>query len=471
MARLSVAAAAPELIERLAQHRTLSGAPRAELEWLAAHGSVDHFEAGRVFLRPGDKIETGMIVVLSGRLMHRMEHDGVWRKVIEWRAGDVTGMLPYSRLSIATGRSTVEEDSDVFVLPMEQVPRLPIECPTIAAALVHAMLDRARTFKSSDAQAEKMASLGKLAAGLAHELNNPASAAARSATLLSDALTRSDDASRSLGAARLNDEENAAVEALRSRCMDVVPTTVLTPLEHADREEAIADWLLAHGADDAFAGALADTAVTINALDELATTLSAEKLGAALRWAAAGCAIRSLVRDIDRAASRVHQLVSAVKGFTYMDRSTAPEPVDLRAGLSDTIAVLASKAKARSASLTIDVPVDLPKIRGFGGELNQVWMNLIDNALDASGENGRVVVSAALESGVVVVRVRDNGPGIPEELRQRIFDPFFTTKPVGQGTGLGLDIVRRLVERNDGLIDVKSEPGSTEFRVALPLVS
>jgi signal transduction histidine kinase len=347
---------------------------------------------------------------------------------------------------------------------------MPIECPHVTAALVHVMVDRARTFKVSDLQVEKMASLGKLAAGLAHELNNPASAATRSAQLLAEALVASDDASRALGASGLETQELAAIERVRALCLATTATTVLSPLERADREETITDWLLDHDADDALASSIAETAVTIAMLDELAATLAPDKLRVALRWVAAGCTVRGLVRDIERAASRVHTLVSAVKGFTYMDQAAAtPEPVDVRKGLTDTLAVMAAKARGKSVSVTVDVPENLPRVRGFGGELNQVWANLVDNALDAVADGGRVTVTARVEGGKVAVRVADNGAGIPPEVKNRIFDPFFTTKAVGKGTGLGLDIVRRLVDRNDGLIDVESEPGRTEFRVTLPV--
>jgi signal transduction histidine kinase len=204
-------------------------------------------------------------------------------------------------------------------------------------------------------------------------------------------------------------------------------------------------------------------------LDELAAAITGDQLRASLRWVAAGCTVRGLARDIERAASRVHELVGAVKGFTYMDRAASPEPVDLARGLTDTLAVMAAKARGKSASLTVDVPADLPRVRGFGGELNQVWANLVDNALDAVSEGGRVTVTARALGARVVVRVTDDGPGIPPDVKSRIFDPFFTTKPVGMGTGLGLDIVRRLLDRNDGSIDVESAPGRTEFRVGLPV--
>jgi len=315
-----------------------------------------------------------------------------------------------------------------------------------------------------------MASLGKLAAGLAHELNNPASAAARSAQLIGEALEESEEAARALGAANLDDQALAVVERVRWACGAGPITGVFSPLDRADREEAVADWLADHGADDGLAAPLAETNVTLAQLDELAAAVTGEQLGAAVRWLAAGCTVRSLAHDIERAASRVHELVSAVKGFTYMDHAPTPEPVDIGKGLADTLAVMAAKARQKSASLTVDVPTDLPRVRGFGSELNQIWANLVDNALDAVAEGGRVTVTARAAGPRVVVRVTDDGSGIPAEVKGRIFDPFFTTKPVGSGTGLGLDIVRRLVDRNEGTIGLDSEPGRTEFRVALPVV-
>jgi signal transduction histidine kinase len=186
-----------------------------------------------------------------------------------------------------------------------------------------------------------------------------------------------------------------------------------------------------------------------------------------LRWIAADCATRRLTLEIQQAASRISELIHSVKGFTQMDRAAVPEPVNLARGLADTLAVLASKAKGKSVGVSLNVEKDLPAVRGFAGELNQVWSNLIDNALDAVKEGGQVEISARRERNQVVVRVLDNGHGVPSGIRDRIFDPFFTTKPVGQGTGLGLDIVRRLVQRHNGQIELESTPGRTEVRVML----
>ena len=209
--------------------------------------------------------------------------------------------------------------------------------------------------------------------------------------------------------------------------------------------------------------------MTLDALDRIAEAVSGPPLDAVLRWVAAGCSVRGIASEIQEAAMRISGLVAAIKGFTHMDQATVAEPVDLTSSLGNTVAVLKSKARSKSVAVAVNVEPDLPRVRGFVGELNQIWANLIDNALDAVPDSGRVEVTANRERQRVVVRVIDNGPGIPAEIRERMFEPFFTTKPVGKGTGLGLDIVRRLVIHNDAEIEVETRPGRTEFRVSLPL--
>jgi signal transduction histidine kinase len=458
-----------ELFARLESHRTIGGVPREELAWLVAHGAFQWWEAGEYVARKGELVD-GLFIVLSGQMSHLSDQGGSWRRVVSWRAGDVTGALPYSRLVAAPGNSLIDERAELLTIPRTDIDEMIVACPHTTGALVHAMIDRVRAFKSSDLQFEKLASLGKLAAGLAHELNNPAAAAVRGAQEITRALVESDAASRALGATLLTDRELAVIARFHDTCLASSGTTVRTPLERADREAAFEDWLTEHDIDESLAGALAETDLTFATLDELAAVTTGEKLRAALQWVAAGCTVRSLARQIDRSASRVHELVSAIKGFTYMDQAKVAEPMNMVKGLEDTIAVLASKARKKSASLTLDMSPDLPRVRAIGGELNQVWANLVDNALDAVSDGGRVSVTARAEGSFVVVRVTDDGPGIPAEIQARIFEPFFTTKPVGKGTGLGLDIARRLVEQNDGLLVLESQPTRTEFKVSLPVV-
>jgi len=458
------------LIEQLAAHRTIGGVPRAELEWLASHGTLCQLDVGDVLSARSRPVE-GMFVILSGRVALFVDRGGTLQKAIEWRAGDVSGLLPYSRMTNPPGDAIAQEATTLLAIPRENVKAMIRECYEVTAILVHAMVDRARQFTSGDLRNERLLSLGKLSAGLAHELNNPVAAIERGAVQLLDRIEEAERATRVLGAARLSDPQLAALDAVRASCLAAPATGVRSPLEEAEREEAMADWLQDHGLDPGIAEPLAETAVTTAALDAVAAAVAGPQLGAVLRWAAAGCAVRALASEIQEAAMRVSGLVVSIKGFTHMDQGAVAEPMELGRGLADTVAVLRSKARARSATIAVAVAPDLPRVRGFVGELNQVWSNLIDNALDAIPDGGRVDVIAEPDGTRVVVRIVDNGAGIPPEIRERIFDPFFTTKPVGQGTGLGLDIVRRLVRHNEGDIDVESQPGRTEFRVWLPLAT
>jgi signal transduction histidine kinase len=197
--------------------------------------------------------------------------------------------------------------------------------------------------------------------------------------------------------------------------------------------------------------------------------ISARFVGLVLRWVASGIAARGIAREIASATGRIHDLVAAVKGFTFMDRDAVPEDVDVARGLGDTLKVLEGKLRTKSVTARLETADNLPRVYGFGSEINQVCQNLIDNAIDAADAGGHVMITATSRGDAIVVRVADDGPGIPEENRARVFDPFFTTKPVGQGTGLGLDLVRRIVHLHNGEVDFSSQPGRTVFRVRLPV--
>ncbi|WP_263367679.1 sensor histidine kinase [Edaphobacter bradus] len=459
---------ATDLIERLAQHKTLGSAPREELAWLVEHGSLRTLGVGEMLSQKGHPVE-GLYVILSGRLALFVDRGAGPSKLVEWGAGDVTGMLPYSRLVSPPGDSIAQEPLEILALHRDHLREMIQECFEITSILVHRMIDRARLFTSSELDNEKLISLGKLSAGLAHELNNPASAIERSVCLLTDRLEESENATRALEAAGLSETQLAAVDAIRESCLAKKTVKTRSALEQADREDAIYGWLADRGLDTSNAQILADTEVTFEALNSIVEIVPGPTANAVLRWAAAGCAVRSLASEIQSCSSRISGLVMAVKGFTHMDQAMVAERVDLGLGLSDTVTVLNSKAREKSVAVAIDLQAGLPRVFGFAAELNQIWGNLIDNALDAAPEGGRVEVSACCEGQHIVVRIIDNGPGIPSEIRSRVFDPFFTTKPMGQGTGLGLDIARRLVGHNDGLIEFDSQPGRTEFRVSLPV--
>jgi signal transduction histidine kinase len=454
-----------DLVERLSHHRTLGRAPREELAWLASHGETRQHAVGDSIAwaaKPSDE----MIIVLAGHIVQYVDRGSGPRKFMEWRDGEVTGSLPYSRMISPPGDSIVERDAEILAIRRESFPALIGACPTVTAMLVHAMLDRARDFTSSHFQDEKTMSLGRLAAGLAHELNNPASAAARSALRLREALAQATRASNALGAARLSESQRERIESMRyASRSEGAPRSAI---ERADLEDAMVEWLASRELDAAPASVLADHGFHVEELDDLASVLPRQALEDGVQLLAAEYSVDALATDIDRATTRIHDLVSAMKRFTNMDRAVAATPVDVTQGLSDSVAVMSGRARERQLTIRLELESGLPFVLGHAVELTQVWANLLDNALDAANASSEIVVSAAHERDDVVVRVIDDGAGIPTQLQARVFEPFFTTKPVGQGTGLGLDIARRIVRLHRGQIDLDSRPGRTEFRVSLP---
>ncbi|MEP6835760.1 MAG: ATP-binding protein [Gemmatimonas sp.] len=457
----------PTLLDRLTAHRTIAAVPREQLEWLAARGHLRTLEPGDILTHAGGSV-AGMYVILEGHLSIRVDRGAGSRIVMEWHTGDVTGLLPYSRLKSPPGNVVAERHTEVLMLEPSGIARMIEECHELTAVMVHVMIDRARVFKSSELQDEKMASLGRLAAGLAHELNNPASAVARSAQALTQELAQLDDARRALSKLNMSDTQVFSIGALRGDTSTA--RTTASPLELADREDALSDWLDDHGIDDVDLRPLASMAYTPADLEEISHNVGVDRMGQVLLHLSSESTVRKLAAEISTAASRIHALVAAVKGFTYMDQQTTLQPIAIGRGLADTITVLGAKARSKFVEVALDVAPALPDVDGYGGELNQVWANLIDNAIDATPK-GHVRISAAVELGKVVVRVSDDGPGIPSEIVGRVFDPFFTTKPVGDGTGLGLDIARRITQRHHGAIDVVTGHQGTEFRVTLPVAA
>jgi signal transduction histidine kinase len=454
------------IVDRLAGLATLQSVPRHELEWLAARGEVRTLAEGTVVPSTGAQTEE-MWILLAGRVALLQQKAGATRSLMQAGVGQVVGAMPYSRFQRAPGTVVIEEELSIFVLHRDHFPEMTREHPELTTAFVHYLIDRAREYRTVQLNDERLESLSRLASGFAHELNNPASAAARTAQSLIELIDEDERSARELAGARLSDAHLAAVDALRRDCGRAGQPR--TALEAADREDDFAEWLTRHRLTPALAETLAASDVSLAALEDLGQTLPAEALGAAIRWVASGCAARVASRQIEAATARIHHLVGAVKGFTFMDRQGVPEDVDIARGLSDTLALLDAKARAKSATVQLETAAGLPRLPGFGSEINQVWQKLVDNAIDAVGDRGHVTITATTRGDSILVRVADDGPGIPEDIRTRVFDPFFTTKPVGKGTGLGLDMARRIVHNHGGDISFSTQPGRTVFKVQLPL--
>lgn len=457
---------ADSLVDRLRRHIVLAGVPVEQLDWLASHGELRQIAKGEIVYRRGDP-NMDLFVMLTGRLRVDLGRGRGPGRSVEWLAGDVTGYLPYSRMTETPGIVEAIEPCDVLVVKRAHFPEMIRSCYELTSVFVHVMIDRARLFRSNELLDERMMSLGRLSAGLAHELNNPTSAVERSAKSLAGCLAGIDEAARALGTASISPDQMAVIGRIRDSSLST--DAPAGGVEQLEREDEMAEWLARTGVPGFDADTLAETSISVAQLDELASVVGRPSLDIVLRYLTMVWSVRKLAREIEIAATRIHDLVAAVKGFTYMDQATSPKPVDIGRGLSDTFTVHKAKARQKAIELKLEIEPGLPSIEAYGGELNQVWTNLIDNALDAAPRAGHVIVTAARDRQSIVVRVIDDGPGIAAAIRDRIFEPFFTTKRVGEGTGLGLDIARRLVERHEGAIEVRSQPGRTEFAVTLPL--
>jgi signal transduction histidine kinase len=440
--------------------------PDDQIEWFLSQAEEMHLKAGDMPFRPGEPADA-MFVVLEGQLQARGELGGE-TVVIPIKGPAVTGVLPFSRMKQFSVGVRAITDGRALRFPAALFPDLIHKMPELTQRLVGLMADRIRETTRMEQQRDRLASLGKLSAGLAHELNNPASAVKRAASQLRDALKRIKSASHELGRRELTPTQKSEIENLEASLVqrDEIPPDALTI---SDLEGQIDSLLRSHGQNDLWqlAADLAHRNVKPEALESLFANLDAQTARAALVRIAASLEAASLLNEIESGTSRISDLVRAIKEYTFMDQ-TPLQNVDIVKSLETTLTIMNHKLKHG-----VVVKRDYEKIpllvNSFGSELNQVWTNLIDNAIGAMDGKGELRVRIYREDDCVVVEIADNGKGIPDDVKPHIFEPFFTTKGVGEGTGLGLDTVQRIVKKHRGNVEVTSKPGETRFQVWLPL--
>ena len=440
-----------------------------QMAWLSGYGEALRLEAGE-YLFDERSVVDSFYVVLEGEIrISRL--DGAEETVLTvHRTGDFTGGLAVLTGKRSVHRAQATEPSRVLKIGSEVFRKLAVENPELADVFISALAKRMRETQRAFRQQEKMAALGKLSAGLAHELNNPASAARRAAGNLREAALKAQSLALANDARFSPAEKESLAEMQREAVQRSGAATALDPLEQSDEEDALADWLEERGVEDAWelAPALVSAGIEAGRLEELADNIEVETLAGALGWLGTSFELLELADEVEKCAGRISELVGAMKEYSYMDKASLQE-VDVHDGIENTLTILGHKLK-KGVEVIRDYAPTLPRVLARGGELNQVWTNLIDNAVDAMKGEGKLWVRTTHQDCHVTVEITDNGPGIPKEIQKRIFEPFFTTKGVGEGTGLGLDIVRRIViGRHNGDIQVDSKPGETRIRVRLPL--
>ena len=440
--------------------------PDDQLDWFLSQSQDVHLKAGDTYARQGDPADA-MFVILEGQFQWRGELAGQ-PIVFSSKPGDITGTLPFSRMKQFTVNGSAVTDGRVLRFPASLFPDLVQRMPELAKRLVALLSDRVRETTRIEQQRDRLASLGKLSAGLAHELNNPASAAKRATSQLRDILKRIKDASHELGRRELTPTQKSEIEKMEASLtkLDGPPPDALTI---SDLEDRIDSLLRSHGQNDLWqlSAGLARRNVKPEVLEQLFSSLDASTARAALVRIAASVEVADLLNEIESSASRISDLVGAIKEYTYMDQGPV-QNVDIAKSVETTLTILNHKLK-RGVTVQRDYHRVPLLVNSFGSELNQVWTNIIDNAIDAMSGKGELRVRTYRDDSCVVVEIGDNGPGISPEIKPHIFEPFFTTKGVGEGTGLGLDTVQRIVKKHRGNIQVTSKPGDTRFQVWLPL--
>jgi signal transduction histidine kinase len=460
----------PDKVEALRRIGVFADLPEDQLTWFADNCEDLRYVPGDALFRKGDPPDR-MVIFLEGEMHVSWDDDSLYIA----RAGDpsteITGMLPFSRMTEYTANGIAVTNVRLLQFPVRLFPEMMQRMPLLTQRLVGILSDRIRETTTLDQQQDKLMALGKLSAGLAHELNNPAAGATRAANDLVEMLAELRASDMRLCTHDFTDENYDAIISFENRALEhTASAQPLNSLEQSDREDAISTWLDDHGIEESwkFSANLVEAGMDAPALEQLLGEIPRTALVDVLARVNSQLAAAKLASEIKTSTARISELVGAIKEYSYMDQASI-QKVDIHKGLETTLLILKYKLRKKNITVTRDYAENLPQIKAYGSELNQVWTNLIVNAVDAMSEGGKLKVRTKLEPSDILVEIRDNGTGIPAGVKSRIFEPFFTTKPVGDGTGLGLDTVARIVRKHRANIRFESKPGDTCFQVRLPL--
>lgn len=462
-----------DLLDQLRNFPLFKAVEEEALKWLIERGEYLTHPKDTYLFRSGEPVDY-MQILLRGSYVIRREKDGRKREIGVWEAPNVTGVLPFSRMTSASADAFILEDIEVLQIHKNCFTEMVNVNYGLVQILVSVMTDRVRDFQQIRLMDEKLMALGKMSAGLAHELNNPASAMVRSSQELQKHLGATPERFKEIVTMRVDrdmvDKINAVLfERIKSRGAG----DELSLMEREELSDDLTDWFEDNDIDDA--EEIIDTLIDWNFqpqhLDQITEAVPEQAVPSMLWWIEASLTTEGLVGEIQTASTRIADLISSIKTYSHMDSEPSMEYIDVHNGIKSTLTMLKFKFKKKNVSLDKTCNYNLPNIKALEGELNQVWTNLITNALDALPDDGtgKITIRSYQQRDKLCIEIEDNGLGIPEDIKSRIFEPFFTTKGIGEGTGMGLDIVRKVLQRHGGTVGVESEPGKTCFRVCFPL--
>ncbi|HCY77976.1 MAG TPA: hypothetical protein DHV28_18880 [Ignavibacteriales bacterium] len=463
----------PVTIEELKKIIALSDLSDVHLQWILEHAEVIEYESGELVAKTGDPADWMFFIIqggfdfymnVNGRLVfyHHFTND------VE--SGGVTGILPYSRMKVYPGNSIAVDKLRGLRLHKKYFQELEQLNPAFIQRCIGYMTERAKSFATMQLQLEKVSALGNLAAGIAHELNNPASAINRISYELANRLFLNIELTEKILRQNINADH---IKYFREKieAKEILPKKKVSALQRMKNEDLLMNWLDTKGlpTDHQVVDTFIDAGFDMDDLEILADKVPKDELVQLLLWVENLLSSQRIIKDLAEASNRVSNLVGAIKSHVHMDRTNELQPTDIHADIENTLTLLGYKLREKNIIVEKSFCTELHEVPAYIGELNQVWTNIIDNSIYALDVGGRLNIETKCNVKNVEIKIIDNGAGIPAEILSRIFDPFFTTKKVGEGTGIGLDLVKRIIKHHNGEIKVNSKPGRTEFQISLPI--
>jgi signal transduction histidine kinase len=453
----------------------LSDLPDEHLQWILDRSEYEEFEDGATMVKTGDPMDYMWFVIegagdfyldVNGKLVHyfKFENNAL--------TGGIGGLIPYSRMKKAPGYNYANGHVRILKIHKKHFPALEQLNPDFIQRLIGYMTERARYFATQQSQQEKVSALGKLAAGIAHELNNPAAAINGIATELKRRLDQNYTLTEKLLRCDISAEHIKTIrDMVLAKEANAEKQTKLTALQRMAKEDAFNDWFDENGIEDMEQAVetFTDAGLSIDDFEAIQKDVGNTAFAHVLRWLENVLSSSRIMKDLEDASGRISALVGAIKSHVHMDRTNDVQLTNLNTDIENTLTLLGYKLRGKNITVKKILSDKLPEVEAYVGELNQVWTNIIDNAIYAMDKNGELSIETCFNAKDATVKITDNGSGIPKELLTKIFDPFFTTKKVGEGTGIGLDLVHRIVKQHNGEVKVDSVPGRTQFQICIPL--